>query len=29
VVSDVLQKGYRMGSTLLRPARVRVKKLEG
>ncbi len=29
VVADVLQKGYRMGSTLLRPARVSVKKYEG
>lgn len=29
VVSDVFQKGYRFGNTLLRPARVRVKKYEG
>lgn len=29
VVADVLQKGYRMGNTLLRPARVSVKKYEG
>jgi len=29
VVADVLQKGYRMGNTLLRPARVSVKKFEG
>lgn len=29
VVSDVFQKGYRMGGTLVRPARVRVKKYEG
>ena len=27
-VADVFQKGYRFGSTLLRPARVRVKKYE-
>ncbi len=29
VVADVLQKGYRMGNTLVRPARVSVKKFEG
>lgn len=29
VVLDVFQKGYRMGGTLVRPARVRVKKYEG
>ncbi len=29
VVADVLQKGYRMGNTLVRPARVSVKKYEG
>lgn len=29
VVADVLQKGYRFGSMLVRPARVRVKKYEG
>jgi len=29
VVSDVFQKGYRMGNALVRPARVRVKKFEG
>lgn len=29
IVGDVFQKGYRMGGTLVRPARVRVKKYEG
>ncbi|MBX6362231.1 MAG: nucleotide exchange factor GrpE [Gemmatimonadetes bacterium] len=29
VVAEVLQKGYRFGNTLVRPARVRVKKYEG
>lgn len=29
VVADVLQPGYRFGGHLLRPARVRVKKLDG
>ncbi|MFW6202150.1 MAG: nucleotide exchange factor GrpE [Gemmatimonadota bacterium] len=28
VVADVFQKGYRFGDTLIRPARVRVKKYE-
>jgi molecular chaperone GrpE len=29
VVFDVFQKGYRLGDSLIRPARVRVKKYEG
>ncbi|HEX2093454.1 MAG TPA: nucleotide exchange factor GrpE [Longimicrobiaceae bacterium] len=29
IVADVFQKGYRFKGTLLRPARVRVKKFEG
>jgi molecular chaperone GrpE len=29
VVSDVFQKGYRLGDTLVRPARVRVKQFDG
>jgi molecular chaperone GrpE len=29
VVLDVFQKGYRLGDTLVRPARVRVKKYDG
>jgi molecular chaperone GrpE len=29
VVFDVFQKGYRLGDTLIRPARVRVKKYDG
>jgi molecular chaperone GrpE len=29
VVADVFQKGYRLGDSLIRPARVRVKKYEG
>jgi molecular chaperone GrpE len=28
IVSDVFQPGYRFGETLVRPARVRVKKFE-
>jgi molecular chaperone GrpE (heat shock protein) len=28
-VADVFQKGYRLKGTLLRPARVRVKRFEG
>jgi molecular chaperone GrpE len=29
LVSDVFQRGYRFKGTLLRPARVRVKKFQG
>jgi molecular chaperone GrpE len=29
VVADVFQKGYRLGDTLVRPARVRVKQFDG